>query len=252
MKNLIILFLMSPFALIAQGTEPIIFENVMISPHPAKVLQFESAVAAHNQKYHPAGGHEARVYEILSGPNAGKYIWSSPTTWSAMDARSQPEGHSLDWIANVTANTTGDMYGAYWRLDGEFSRFPQDFMLNKLLVWQVGVERGGWEKIRELLGKVNKVHSAKLPDVTYGVYINEVARTSDGNDLAIVWFFENYAWMGVDSEFGKLYAEVHGDGSWMPFLDEWLSVTRNVDRELWLFRKDLSGVDGKIISATRQ
>lgn len=252
MRTLIPALLLCPLFLFSQSADPVVFENVMLTANPNRIAQFEMAVAAHNKKFHPKGPREARVYEILTGPNTGKYVWSSATTWKAMDTRVEEAGHMTDWTTNVSTNSMAEAYGNYWELNAELSFFPNDFVLSKLLVWQVDVERNQSSKLEGLMKKVRAVHAAKLPNDYYGVYNNAFSRSSDGNDLAIVWFFDKYSWVGTDNQFNKLFEEVHGAGTWQPFLDEWISATKGVDRELWMFREDLSGVDGKVVAATRQ
>ncbi len=253
MKNLFLLLLLCPLILGAQDTEYLIFENHMFTPAPDKVLQFESLLGAHNKKYHGAGPYGVRVYSIVSGVNSGKYIYAmGPTRWSALDMRPNDNAHNLDWTGNVVPYILPQTNTVYWKFDTELSRFPKDFEVSKLMVWQVDVERNSFEKIMALLGQVNKVYAQKFPEDSYGIYINELGSTKQGDDIAIVWFFDKYSWMSDDNAFDKKFDEVHGAGSWTKFMSEWMASTEGIEREIWEYREDLSGISAKVIAADRQ
>ena len=72
-----------------------------------KVLEFEKAVSAHYQKYH-TGEWSARIFEIVSGPDAGGYqISESPNSWEGIDSRGNlGTEHTIDWNKNVAINLT--------------------------------------------------------------------------------------------------------------------------------------------------
>lgn len=248
MKNLLIVILIFPFLLSAQSQEYAVFESINIAPQTHKVKEFEAKLAAHNKKYHAQAPYSARVYSIVSGPNMGSYIWNmGPIPWSAMGARPSEGGHNDDWTDNVVSTLSEDAYGRYWKQEQELSHFPGDFTLSKLMIWYIDVERFAMPQMIELMKKVREVYAAKLPQETYGVYSNELSSTRDGKDLAIVWFFGDYAWMGEDLEFSKHYNEVHGAGSFEAFLKDFGANSKGVESELWEFRPDLSGIDGKVV-----
>ena len=253
MKHLLYVLLLCPLTIWAQDPEYLIFENSTLSPKLDKVLQFEALVAAHNKKYHGPGAYGVRMYEITSGPNVGKYIWAmGPTQWSTLDARPNDPAHTQDWVGNVLPNLSDNGTTNYWRFHPDKSRFPKDFNVNKILIWQVNVTSTGYDKIMAIMDMVHKVQEQKLPDETYGVYTNELSSTSQGNDLAIVWFFDKWSWMSDDTGFDKKFDEVHGAGAFTKMLADWTANTEGVERELWVYREDLSGLGPMVQAAERQ
>ncbi|HLF64846.1 MAG TPA: hypothetical protein VI603_13875 [Saprospiraceae bacterium] len=253
MKHLLFILILCPLSLWAQETEYLIFENNMITPVPGRVLQFEAVVGAHNKKYHGPGAYGVRVYSIVSGRNSGKYIWAmGPTHWSALDMRPDDPTHNFDWTGNVVPNLLSESNTTYWRFHADKSQFPQDFDVKRLMIWQVNISEDGYDKTMAIMDKVHKVYVDKFPMDSYGVYTNELASTSEGNDLAIVWFFDKWSWMSEDNEFNKKYDEVHGAGSFEKMLVEWTAATEGVDREIWEYREDLSGLGPRVIVAERQ
>ncbi len=256
MKKVIFTLLLLPFLAVSQNsTEYGVFETADLIPNPAQISQFEKGLAAHNKKYHSGDPYGVRVYWVANGPNTGSYHWSmGPFPWSALDnGPAQKEGHDADWNTNVAQYTTADSgKESYWRGHNDLSRFPKDFTIKNMEVDYWDIKRGKYEEALELVGKIHKVYSEKLPEETYGIYTNEFQSTREGKDLAVISFFDNSAYLGQDQGMPKKYDEVYGEGSWKQFLNDWMEVTNGGETELWIFRPDLSGISGDLKVAERQ
>ncbi|WP_235003984.1 hypothetical protein [Aequorivita lipolytica] len=255
MRKLIFTMLLLPLLAISQNsTEYGVLENVMITPNPSQLSQFEAGLAAHNKKYHGNGAYGARVYWISSGPNAGSYMWvMGPTPWSAMDARpAQVDGHDADWNKNVAAYAMPQGNTTYWKFNAEMSRFSKDFTLKNLLLDTYDVKRGKMKEAMALVEKIGKVYAQKLPNEIYGIYTNEFSSTKEGKDLTVVSFFDKMGWISEDNGMDKKFDEVHGKGSWDKFLEDWYDVTDGGETELWIFRPELSGISGDVKAADRK
>ncbi len=254
MKKVIYILLLAPLMLISQTTdEYLIIENATITANPTKIAEFEKGLASHNKKYHSEGAFGARTYWITNGDNAGKYVLvTGPLPWSALDNRPNQEGHSEDWNKNVAAYAMPNWNQTYWKFQTDISNFPKDFMVNKLHLSIYDIKRFKGAKAVGLMKKIHKVMTEKFPDDPYGIYTNEMPSTKEGRDMVFVSFFNKSSWMGEDIEFPKKYDEVHGDGSFAHFLKDWEEVTVGGEQEVWLFRKDLSGISGEITAAQRQ
>ncbi|NNC69450.1 MAG: hypothetical protein HKN90_01350 [Flavobacteriaceae bacterium] len=256
MKRILYLFLCIPLLALTQSpSEYAILENGLINANPAKIKEFETNVAAHNKKYHTDAVYGARVYWISNGKNIGKYMWvMGPLPWSALDSRPAQEGHDEDWNTNVLPYVMaegGDQ--TYWRFRAELSNFPKDFVLKNVLVDMYDTKRFKDGEVMALMKKIQKVMTAKYPNETYGIYTNELASMTDGRDLAYVSFFDKSAWMGEDSKFAEKYNEVHGEGSFAKFLEDWEAVSHGKhSSEIWVFREDLSGLSGTVSAVERQ
>jgi hypothetical protein len=91
-----------------------------------------------------------------------------------------------------------------------------------------------------------------MPNENFGVYRNELGSTSEGKDIILGFFFDKYAWMGIDNGFNKKYEEVFGKDSFKTFLNDWNSQVRSFESEIWEYREDLSGLPPRITVADRQ
>jgi hypothetical protein len=226
-----------------------------LTPVPSQILRFEAAVAAHNKKYHATGPHGVRVYEIISGKNSGRYQWiMGPGHWSDLDTRpADSDNHSIDWVSNVLPNLTVDQNTIYLSLDTKHSHFGHDFNVSKIFFYYWDLKPDAdMDKVNAMLDKVHKVESEKLPDEIMGIYRNELPSSSEGKDIVMGFFFDKYAWMGIDNGFNKKFEEVYGKDSWKTFMTDWNAQVKGLESEIWEYREDLSGLPPKIIAADRQ
>ncbi|UJH67771.1 hypothetical protein [Allomuricauda sp. SCSIO 65647] len=248
MKKVLITLLLIPFLMSAQENqqEPI-FMNVMLTPNPAKITEFEAGLAAHNKKFHATGPNAVRVYWIASGKHSGKYIWSmGPTSWAAFDEANNPDSaHSADWNANVAPYAEANMTTTYWKGDAKHSHFTKDFEMKNLAIFYLDIKRFKEQAFMGVLDKVTKVFKEKDGDEQWGVYFNEL-RSPKYQDMVWVNFFDSMAFMGREDKFAQWYEEVHGEGTFMGFLKEFEDSTHGNYSELWTFREDLSGLSGQV------
>jgi hypothetical protein len=253
MRQLLFKLFLVPLMMTAQTNEDLIFENVMLTINPEKIVEFEAGIAAHNKKFHSDGPYGARVYNILNGPNAGKYMLNmGPFTWSTIDARPAGKDHSDDNNHNVSKYLTPEVRVNYMKMHPELSNFSKDFGLKKLSVFMIDVKRFKQQDfIEKVLKKVVKVYKEKMPDQIYGVYSNEM-NNMDGLDFGWVDFFDNSSWLAREDKFKQYFEEVHGAGSFSGFLADLEATTHGDQVEIWEVRNDLSGLSPQIKAAERQ
>ncbi|ETN96551.1 hypothetical protein SAMN04487906_2936 [Zhouia amylolytica] len=225
--------------------EYVVFENVIITPNPAKMGDFKKHMADHNKKYHADDVYGCRVYAIVTGPNTGKYVWSmGPIPWSSVDSRPAQGGHDEHWNNMVMPTLLPMANATYWRSHPELSNFPNDFKLDKLRLTYYDIKRGwgNFDKIKAIVAKITKMNKEKYPNEVYGIYTNEFGSTKEGKDIVFVDFFENSAKLGEqDDNWISNYDEVNGAGSFERDVKTWHELTNGSERELWILAPELSG-----------
>jgi len=253
MKKLLYTLVLLPLLMVSQTNESLVIENVMLTVNPEKIAEFEAGIAAHNKKFHAEGPYGARVYNILNGKNASKYMLiMGPLPWSAMDARPSSQAHTDDNNKNVSQYLTSEVEVNYMKMHPELSNFSRDFEINKISVFMIDVKRFKQQDFMEkVMKKVVKVYKEKMPNQLYGVYSNEL-NNMDGMDVGFVNFFDSMSWMGKEDTFPKYFEEVHGTGSLAKLMADLEATTDGDKAEIWTLRKDLSGSDAKVAAATRQ
>lgn len=253
MKRLLCTLLMMPLLLMAQTNESPIIENVMLSVNPEKVAEFEAGIAAHNKKFHADGPYGARVYSVMNGKNAGKYMLiMGPFTWSTIDNRPSGQDHTDDNTKNVNKHIMPDVDVNYMKMHPELSNFSKDFEINQVSVFMIDVKRFKQQDfVEKVLKKVAKVYKEKMPDQLYGVYSNEM-NNMDGMDFGWVEFFDGSSWLGKEDKFPQQFEEVHGAGSFETFIADVEATTDGDRTEIWQLRKDLSGSSADVKAITGQ
>jgi len=253
MKKLLCTLLMMPFLLASQTNESPIIENVMLTVNPEKITEFEAGIAAHNKKFHAEGPYGARVYSVVNGKNAGKYMLiMGPFTWSTIDSRPSGQDHTDDNNKNINKYLMPDVDVNYMKMHPELSNFSKDFEIDKVSVFMIDVKRfKQGDFIEKVVKKVAKVYKEKMPDQLYGVYSNEM-NNMDGMDFGWVEFFEGSSWLGKEDKFPQYFEEVHGAGSFEKFIVDVEATTDGDKTEVWQLRKDLSGPSAKVMAATQQ
>ena len=78
---------------------------------------FKAAVAAHAAKYH-TGLWKWRVYEVLTGPDGGAYMFvEGPNSWTDLEGRGDLGAeHTKDYTTSIAPHvekSTSDSYGTY-------------------------------------------------------------------------------------------------------------------------------------------
>lgn len=253
MKKLLFTLLLLPVLAIAQTNEALVIENVMLTVNSENIDEFEAGIAAHNKKFHADGPYGARVYTILNGKNAGKYMLiMGPLPWSAMDDRPHSKEHADDNAKNINKYLTPDVEVNYMKMHPDLSNFSKDFEIKKVSVFMLDVKRFKQQDfIEKVLKKVSKVYKEKMPDQLFGVYSNEM-NNMDGLDFAWVDFFENSSWLGKENKLPQYFEEVHGAGSFAQFMADVEATTDGDRTEIWELRNDLSGSSAQVKAATRQ
>ena len=77
---------------------------------------------------------------------------------------------------------------------------------------------------------INKVYTEKKMGHSRAVFNNVVK--DQNRDVAIVFQYENYAYMDKSQNMGKLFEEVHGDNSWNNFLEAMRDIVESTSDEL--------------------
>lgn len=231
----------------AQDDSYTMFESLMLTPDNTKLKALGEAMSKHNKKYHATGPYLARVYNISTGPNAGKLVWEmGPLKFSDLDGRPSKGGHDEDWRDNVMPNIKKMNTVEYWK---ERSKISNTSMLdpNKvthplLYIRYREINKGKGSNITRLLKQISETVKAMDGENPWGVYTNEFQQGyTIGRHIATVGFMKNWAELDDDTNFKETFIKVHGDNSWQAFLDGMDDTFANTWDEIWEYNANLSG-----------
>jgi hypothetical protein len=251
MKPLYFLILLVPFLAFSQDDDQssyLLHENVLLTPIPTSLSEFREGLKEHNEEFHSEESYGARMYYISSGPNTGSYMWvMGPFPWSALDEpREDRKEHDEDWEKNVQPYLLPNSHTSYWRYHPEMSAFSEDFELDKLLVRYYDIKAFETERMIKLLDRVGLVMKEKFPEIHYTTYTNIFPSEKEGRDMALVFFFNEYSWLGQDPNFRKAYEEIYGSEGLAEFISVWQEVNQGEESEIWIFDPELSGIDSSV------
>ncbi|MCA6075631.1 hypothetical protein [Fulvivirga sedimenti] len=207
-----------------------IVESLYLFPKIGQSQALESAIAAHNKKYHPAGDGEAMLRYIDYGEKAGWYVWVLKGTYATLDNRPTDSGHVSDWAKNVEPNIAEYGSTTIWRLNTNLSTGVD--MMNsatKYRAWSIEFEDGQGYRFAPLMEKMVKVQ--KNMGRAFVIY-NSAVHFKNGPDVAIVWPFDKYAEWDENSGVVEAYEKEYGTGSWVGFMDEWRAIVKDYDEEI--------------------
>jgi hypothetical protein len=235
----------------AQDDAPaVVFDQIMITPQPTKIAEFYKAVAEHNKQFHTEAPRQVAVYQIMTGPNTGKYIWNlGPCTWAELDERPMDAAHDKHWSSTVTPTLTTDANGTFWRFHPKLSSMNNDFKLNMLDItfWDIKQGMGNFDKATAIIEKFVKVYQTEYPDDNFGIYSNVMGSTAEGRDMAIVGFKDNYAAMAVQHpDLPEKFNAMHGEGSFEKTMQEWGDLLQGSASEMWLYMPELSTLPAEV------
>ncbi|WP_081209218.1 hypothetical protein [Salegentibacter sediminis] len=258
MKTLIIWLMLIPFLGISQTEnetqEPLIIATMLIAPEPADFFKFREGLKAHNNEYHAEGAMGVRIFQVMNGPNAEKMMAvMGPMPWSALDNATYDnrEAHDKDWYENVVPYMKDEQDITYWRFDTGNSHFPQNFEMSKLDVTTYDFKAGTYEAAMDHVEKISAVFKNQYPETPLGIYTNEFAATKDGRDLSLVYFFDDFATLGVDHKWKEKYEKEHGQGSYESFYKGWMDLLNGAQTEIWIYDQELSGIGPQVTTRTQ-
>jgi hypothetical protein len=222
------------------------WESITLTPDNSKLKVLAENMRKHNQTYHKSGAHKATVFNITTGPNAGKIVWEmGPLTFADLDTRPGVGGHDEDWRDNVDPYIKKTNRVEYWKedaknsntsmLDGDNSKYPI------LYVRYHEVNPGHGYTINRLFSQVKATLQSIEGEYPWGVYTNEFQQGNLGRHIATVSFMKNMASLDDDIKFVEAFEKLYGENSFNTYVDMRNDTFSNRWDEIWVYNKNMSG-----------
>lgn len=208
-------------------------EIVYILPKIGMEKAFVNAVTEHNNMYHKEGPYKGHMDLILTGDDAGWYVWAmGPCMFSDLDNRPGEGAHTEHWTNSVAPKVKKYGRTEYWRYNEKLSYKSDDTPSKFENIWLVDIKRGDYYRFKALMKKIKEAYKKK-GDGNIHVYDNQF-NAGDGRDVAILWAFSS--WAEFDDDDGgikKFYEEINGEGSWENAMDEWTEISVSINSQVW-------------------
>ena len=235
LSTVLIMALLITFSGISQENENDykMAEIIYIKAKVGMEKAFVNAITGHNAKYHKDGKHKASLDNILTGKEAGWFVWiMGPCTFTDLDNRPSGAAHDEHWAKTVAPNVLKYGRTEYWRFNDKLSFVVNENTPKYETIWFIDLKRGDYYRFKSFMSKIKEAHKKKNND-NIMVYNNRF-NAGDGRDVAIVWGFNK--WAELDDDDGgikKTYEEINGEGSWENAMDEWTEITEKINSQVW-------------------
>lgn len=201
-------------------------------------------MAAHNKKYHKVAPYNAVVYNIVSGPNAGKIIWQmGPMMLSHNDNRPGEGGHDEDWRDNVMPYIKKMHTIEYWRQDDKLTNIEvltaEGASFPILFIRYFELSDGHEYIMKSVFEQASA--TAKSMNLPWGLYYNAFLQGDIGRHVATVNFHKNWASFDTKRNWKESYEKIYGENSWETFMDTIDDTFDNQWDEIWVYNKTMSG-----------
>ena len=208
-------------------------ELTFILPKIGMEKAFESAIKEHNNLYHKEGAFKGHLDYILTGKQAGWYVWlMGPCTFTDLDKRPLNDAHDKHWADKISPNVA--KYGSteYWKHNPKLSYQSGTESPKLEEIWFIDLKRGDYYRFKSFVAKIKEAFEKK-GEGHMNIYDNQFGE-NDGRDVAVVWGMNTWAEMDKDNGgIKKEYEEINGEGSWENAMDEWEEITESITRQMW-------------------
>ncbi len=219
--------------------------SILLTPDNTKLKQLEENIKAHNKKFNKEGPRQSSIYNIVTGPNAGKIVWMmGPLTFTDLDTPGEA-GARESWRDNIMPYVKKMSHGEFWQgdmklsntsmMDGDPSKYPLVFVR----YWKI--ELGHGHNIENMLKMVSETVKAMEGENPWGVYYNLFRQGDMGRHVATVGFSKNWAEYDEDPTFKKTFLKTHGENSWDGFVRNMDMTFEDSWDEIWRYNKEMSG-----------
>jgi len=222
------------------------WETMMITPDYTNLKTFGENMRKHNETYHKDGHYNCNVYNITTGPNAGKLIWQmGPMMFKHNDSRPSDGGHDEDWRDNVMPYIKKIHTIEYWTQDDKKSNVSMlagpevKYPILYIRFFEISDDHD--YTMNQVFEQVSKTIKSMEGENPWGLYYNEFLQGDLGRHVAAVSFLKNWTEMDEDNNFKATYEKLYGKNSWDTFLDTLDDTFTNRWDEIWEYNKHLSG-----------
>jgi len=237
MRKFFFILLLIPVLGISQTKN--VISATRVFPKADKVLEFENALAAHAQKYH-TGDWSWRVYEIMSGPDAGGYhIVEGPTSWDAFNGRGDlSKEHNDDWNKNVAVYLTDKTEESYSVYVDSLSTVALTSYSDKIVVNHIYPKPGMVNGVNDLVKKMKKVWM----DGNETVAVYQAIASGDPQIVTVTRLKEGLKEMadGYRKPTPERFNTAYGAGAWDTYLTDYSKYVERRWSELLIYHADLS------------
>lgn len=221
------------------------WENMMITADYTQLKTFGENMRKHNETYHKEGPYKATVYNISSGPNAGKMVWQMGSMMlKHNDTRPGANGHDADWRDNVMPYIKEIHTIEYWSQDDKKSNTSMlgpNNLYPIMFIRYFEVSDDHDYLMNGVFKQASETFKSMPGENPWGLYYNNFLQGDLGRHVATVRFYKNWTDLDKGGNFKEAHGKLFGEGEWDNFIDTIDDTFDNQWDEIWTYNKNLSG-----------
>lgn len=209
-----------------------------ILPNPEKIVALEKSLAKYTRLYQ-RGEWRWKVYEILSGPNAGwLHVEEGPLSWDQMDKNGYRSSEAVTKFNELVAPFSESNGAGCAMYRSELSSSPLNDSADKLSIEHVFYRPGTALILQELILKQKKVWEAT------GQRVAVFQNATSGTEHFILVSRHKDGWKEKESFNEKSFAEafdrINGANSYIEYLRTIKENVSEIWSEMLVLRAELS------------
>lgn len=222
--TILLVLLLMPYSLFAQDEEEqetVMYETVMLTPELSSLPELQEAMQEHNRTFHNTAPYSAFVFNITSGPDAGKMmlVMGPMSSFSDLDNRPSSDEHNEHWASVVMPLIKEVGTIEYWSMDQELSN-PVEGQYRMHFMRHTKIDQDYTFLVQGALEKISETVKAMEGDNPWIVWWNAFVQGDLGRHYVVDWPMNSWGELDEDNNFRTTFEEVHGKPAW----DDWTSV----------------------------
>jgi len=195
----------------------VMFLGINLDPIPGKSVELVKGVKEHNAAFHVEGESKAYLWAIVTGPRSGQYAWAQgPMKYSKMD-EGLTEEHNVDWAEKVMAKCRNNERIKMFRRLDDHTYNPENEVIGNNVLARIFYGVSDRAALLDGMMMIKEVLEAKKRDYARRVYVSDF-QDQEREDVMLIYPFDKWTDLenqrGLESNFGEVFEEVHGAGSW--------------------------------------
>ncbi|MDQ6761255.1 MAG: hypothetical protein M3015_01355 [Bacteroidota bacterium] len=247
-KLLLIVALLSPMLLIAQGDAPKKNKVGVDILHPLanERNDFERNLAQHNKEFHTGQG-AVDIYEVLVGNHTGEYhfVFRNPNSWAGVETAfkaSNDKSHAADWDMNVAKHLSGNSPFFIYEVsdDSYMSSNPADMQSELMGLYLIDINPGMEEDFFSALKKIKEMYQKSN---SHNYYIVQTSAFDKGTQVVVVFPLAK-GWASFEPDpnaaWDKMFKAAFPKEDFKAFLKKFNSSQKTFESMVVKHRQDLS------------
>jgi hypothetical protein len=241
MKKLLSLWLLVAAGYFCFGQEKNLVQSILLKPKNGMGPQFETALKAHNVKFHSAPS-KAFVFQFINGEKMGFYQVAFPaSSWAEMDNMKPNPAHEMDVQTAIAPKLEVNEGWIFSRRIDSLSHGDQNWEIAKSRMTYWHMKRGKMQEFAGWLRKIKLMLDDTKDPRNVTIYSKSLAGT-DGQFILVTRYKDG--WKEMEPNFHKpikdLFIKAYSAAEWDSYIKVFDECVEKEETYLRVFRPDLS------------